>query len=400
MPFGLPNAPASFQHLVNDTFADLLDIFVVVYLDDIMVFSSSEEEQVKNVASALQRLRNNNLFSKASKCVLHDSHVGYLGYVVSSDGLKMDSSKVQKILNWPQPKNIKALQSFLGFSNFYHCFIKNYPKKLTAATSLLKKDSPLIFNEEALSLFQIIKEEFTTAPILSHFNPSLPTIVETDASAYALGAVLSQVNDSGKHQIAFDSFLTCCQAHWAEFLSEFHFTITYHPGWLATLPDTLSHWDNMYPEREVDFINKNPKKFHQVIKKYGIQESRFFSTKVDIFSDLVDKIQKEVWQAKDYKEKLKQLERGESVTDYSLEPKAKLLLFKDRVVITTNEEIQLNILQKRHDSPLAGHTGYKKTLKLIKRDFYWDGMNQFIKEYVSSCQQCSRNKNIHHKDLG
>ncbi|MBW0566083.1 hypothetical protein O181_105798 [Austropuccinia psidii MF-1] len=205
MPFGLTNAPASFQNLVKDIFADFLDVFFVVYLDDIMVFSSSEEEHVKHVASVLQRLRDNNLFHKASKCVFYASRVEYLGYVVSSDGLKMDSSKVQQILNWPQPKNIKALQSFLGFANFYCCFIKHYSKKITSLTSLLKKDSPFIFNEEALSQLQSLKEAFTTAPILSHLNSSLPTIVETDASDYALGAVLSQVNDSGKHPISFDS---------------------------------------------------------------------------------------------------------------------------------------------------------------------------------------------------
>ncbi|MBW0497659.1 hypothetical protein O181_037374 [Austropuccinia psidii MF-1] len=258
-----------------------------------MVFSGSEEEHVKHVDSVLQRLRDNNLFAKVSKCVFHASSVEYLGYVVSSDGLKMDSSKVQQILNWPQPKNIKALQSFLGFDNFYCCFIKNYSKKITALTSLLKKYSPFIFNEEALSQFQTLKEAFTTSPILSHFNASLPTIVETDASDYSFGALLIQVNDSGKHPIAFysckllpdelnyeihdkellgivwalkcwrafllslsnsfevltDHFslqyfmsskvLTCPQTYWAEFLSEFHFTITYCPGRLATLPDAL-----------------------------------------------------------------------------------------------------------------------------------------------------------------
>ncbi|MBW0519667.1 hypothetical protein O181_059382 [Austropuccinia psidii MF-1] len=269
-------------------------------------------------------------------------------------------------------------------------------QKITLKKSLLslpfsKKYSSFIFNEEALSQFQILKEAFTTAPILSHFNPSLPAIVDTDASDYALGAVLSQVNDSGKHPIAFDSckllpdelkyeihdkellgivwalkhwrafllslsnpfevlkdhcslqyfmsskVLTCLQAHWAEFLSEFHFTITYRPGRLATLPDALSHWEDMYPERGVDFFSKNPRNFHQVIKQDGIQESRFFSRKVEIFSDLVDKIQKEVLKDNDYKEILKQLERGESVLDYSLEPQTKLLLFKDRVVIPNNE---------------------------------------------------------------
>ncbi|MBW0474761.1 hypothetical protein O181_014476 [Austropuccinia psidii MF-1] len=117
----------------------------------------------------------------------------------------MDFSKVQQILNWPQPKNIKALQSLHGLANFYCRFIKNYSKKISALTYLLKKYSPFIFNEKDLSQFQILKEAFTTAPILSHFNPSLPTVVETDASDYALGSVLSQVNDSGKHPIAFDS---------------------------------------------------------------------------------------------------------------------------------------------------------------------------------------------------
>ncbi|MBW0577286.1 hypothetical protein O181_117001, partial [Austropuccinia psidii MF-1] len=109
MPFGLTNASAYFKNLVNDIFADFLDIFVVVYLDDIMVFSNSEEEHVKHVASVLQRLRDNNLFAKASKCVFHASSVEYLGYILSSDGLKMDSSKAQQILNWPHPRNIKAL---------------------------------------------------------------------------------------------------------------------------------------------------------------------------------------------------------------------------------------------------------------------------------------------------
>ncbi|MBW0502836.1 hypothetical protein O181_042551 [Austropuccinia psidii MF-1] len=215
----------------------------------------------------------------------------------------MDSYKFKQILNSPQPKNIKALQSFLGFANFYHGSIKNSSKKITALTSLFKKDFPLIFNEEALSQFQILKEAFTTAPILSRFNPSPPTIVETDASDYALGAVLSQVNDSGNHPIAFysrkllpaelnyevhdkallgivwalkrwrafllslyNSFevltdhsflqysmsskvLTFCQSCWDECLSEFHFTITYRPGRLATLPGALSLRDNVYPER-------------------------------------------------------------------------------------------------------------------------------------------------------
>ncbi|MBW0559417.1 hypothetical protein O181_099132 [Austropuccinia psidii MF-1] len=170
-----------------------------------MVFSTSEEEHVTHVSTVLSRLRANTLFDKASKCLFHVTSVEYLGYVVSSQGLKMDQAKVQKILNWPPPRNLKALQSFLGFSNFYRHFIKNYSKKICSLTSFLKKNSYFPLNEESLRQFQQLKEAFTIAPILSHFDPSLPTIIETDAPNYALGAVLSQISDSGKHPIAFYS---------------------------------------------------------------------------------------------------------------------------------------------------------------------------------------------------
>ncbi|MBW0471719.1 hypothetical protein O181_011434 [Austropuccinia psidii MF-1] len=138
MPFGLTNAPASFQNLVNDIFKDLLDSFVVVYLDEIIVFSKSEEVNFTHVPTVLTRLRANNLFSKASTCLCHVTTVEYLGYVVSYEGLKMDQEKFQQILNWPPPRNLKAFQSFLGFTNFYCHFIKNYSKKISSLTSFLK----------------------------------------------------------------------------------------------------------------------------------------------------------------------------------------------------------------------------------------------------------------------
>ncbi|MBW0575213.1 hypothetical protein O181_114928 [Austropuccinia psidii MF-1] len=300
------------------------------------------------------------------------------------------------------PRAPKLFNPFLGFPIYIVVSLK-ITLKITALTSLLKKDSPFIFNEESLSQFKILKEAFKTAPILSHFNPSLPTIVETDSSYYALVAVLSQVNDSENHSIVFDSCkllpselnykindkellgIVWALKFWRAFLHSLsnpfevltdHSSLHYLMSSkfltccrLATLPDALSCQEDVYPERGVDFIRKNPQNFHQVIKQDGIQESRFFSIKVEIFSDLVEQIQKEVWQDKDYREILKQLARGESALNYSLEPQAKLLLFKVRVVIPRNEEIQLNILQKDHDLPLAGYPGQEKTLKLIKRDF-------------------------------
>ncbi|MBW0560363.1 hypothetical protein O181_100078 [Austropuccinia psidii MF-1] len=288
---------------------------------------------------------------------------------------------------------------------------------------------------EALRKLHQLKEAFTISPILSHFNPSLPTIVETDASDYALVAVLSQNFDSGKPPFAFDSrkrlpaelkyeihdkellgivwalkrwrafllslsssfevltdhsalqylmsskILTRRQARWAEFLPEFHFSITYRPGGLATLPDVLSCRDDIYPERGEDFISKNPMNYQKLIKPDEIQASKFFAVKVEAFSNLIESIQHSLWQDSQYRSILQ---------DFG----------KDQVVTPTDPSVQLRILQKRHDSPLAGHPGQEKTLKLFKRDFHWPGMTQFIKDYVSSCQQCSRDKNIHHKKFG
>ncbi|MBW0569039.1 hypothetical protein O181_108754 [Austropuccinia psidii MF-1] len=332
----------------------------------------------------------------------------------------MEQAKVQQIPNWTPPRNLKALQSFLVFANFYRHFIKNYSKKISSLTSFLKKDSHFPLNEEALRKFRQLKEAFTIAPILSHFDPSLPTIVETDASDYALGAVLSQISDSGKHPIAFDSgkllpaelnyeihdkellgiILTCRQARWAVFLSEFHFSITHRPGHLDTLPDASSSRDDVYPERGEDFISKNQMNYQKKIEQDEIQASNFFAVKVEAFSNLIELIQKSLWQDSQYRSILQELSKGKSVQDYSLDSSSQLLLFKDRVVVPDEPTIQLSILQKRHDSPLAGHPGQEKTLKIVKRVCHWPGMTQFIKHYVSSCQQCSRNKNIHHKKFG
>ncbi|MBW0548263.1 hypothetical protein O181_087978 [Austropuccinia psidii MF-1] len=196
---------ASFQNLVNNILSDILYAYVVLYLEDIMAFSKSYKGQVNHVSTVLARLRGNNISAKASKWLFHVSSVEYLGYHVSSECLKMDHEKVQPILIWPPPRTLKALQSFLGFANFYCCFIKNYSSPISSLTNYHKKYSCFPHNEEALRQFHQFKEGSTTATILSHFNASLPTIVETDASDYALGAVLSQVSDSAKHLIAFDS---------------------------------------------------------------------------------------------------------------------------------------------------------------------------------------------------
>ena len=123
MPFGLCNAPSTFQHLVNDIFSNLVEVYLVVYLDDILVYSSNLPEHISHVREVLRRLRENNLYAKLSKCEFHTSSLQFLGFVITPEGITMDKDKCAKILDWPPPTSVKSLQAFLGFANFYRRFI-------------------------------------------------------------------------------------------------------------------------------------------------------------------------------------------------------------------------------------------------------------------------------------
>ncbi|XP_041434034.1 uncharacterized protein LOC121398794 [Xenopus laevis] len=208
MPFGLCNAPAVFQELVNDIFRDLLGWFVVVYLDDILIFSSNLFSHRAHVREVLSRLRQNHLYAKLEKCLFEVSAVPFLGYIISQTGLEMEPTKVQAIQQWAQPLSLKAIQRFLGFANYYRQFILNFSKLVAPITALTKKGvDPSIWSAEAVEAFDLLKEAFISAPVLRHPDSSLPFIVEVDASEIGAGAVLSQQHPvSGKiHPCAFFS---------------------------------------------------------------------------------------------------------------------------------------------------------------------------------------------------
>src|SRR5579859_4648065 len=155
----------------------------------------------------LERLQKAELYLKPSKCEFHKQEVGVLGYVIGPDGVKMDPSKVSAITTWPRPKMVHDICVFLGLANFYRRFIKDFSKVVTPITSLLKKGCRFHWDAGAQSAFEQLKMAFTTAPILRHFDPTLPTVLEADASDYALGAVISQRDPTNGvlHPIAFHS---------------------------------------------------------------------------------------------------------------------------------------------------------------------------------------------------
>jgi hypothetical protein len=183
---------------MNDTFADMLDVCVVVYLDDILIYSLDKATHHQQVKEVLRQLRKNGLYAKPDKCEFDRDRVEYLGYILSPNGLTMAADKVQTIHDWPKPRKVKDIQSFLGFANFYRRFIYNFSDIVVLLTRLTCKNVPFVFGDVQRAAFNSLKDVFSSAPILTHWIPDRPIIVETDASDYALAAILSIQLETGE----------------------------------------------------------------------------------------------------------------------------------------------------------------------------------------------------------
>ena len=157
MPEDLMNTPAAFQWFMNDIFADMIDINVIVYLDDILVYSNDVTEHKQHVLEVLRRLRTNGLFAHADKCQFHVTSCEYLGYMLSPNSLTMAQNIVQTIQDWPEPHKVKDIQSFLSFANFYHRFIHKYSKIVIPLMYLTHKNVPWNFTDECCSAFNTLK---------------------------------------------------------------------------------------------------------------------------------------------------------------------------------------------------------------------------------------------------
>ncbi|KAJ1584284.1 hypothetical protein NDA12_000970 [Ustilago hordei] len=307
MPFGLANAPAHFQSFINDIFRDIIGIYVVVYLDDFLIFSDTEEAHVKHVTEVLARLRSNRLFAKLSKCEFHTKTVEFLGYIIKPMGIEMDPEKVRTVKEWPMPESIHDIQRFLGFANFYRRFIAHFAriaKPLTALVKPIERFKKFELPEEAQQAFHKLIQAFTSAGVLQHFDYHLPTRLETDASDFAIAGVLKQEHEGRWHPVAFYSRkmssaeknyeihdkellavvacltqwrhmlaglpnqlviltdhealkyfksqrrITGRQARWAILLADFDFILQYRPGDKGGEPDALTRRTDMQPAGE------------------------------------------------------------------------------------------------------------------------------------------------------
>lgn len=190
LSFGLTNAPATFQSVMNKVFRDVLGKFVMVYFDDILIFSKSPEEHRDHLRQALEILRKNQLYAKLSKCSFGQSSVSFLGHTLSAAGLSADPSKVSAVRDWPVPQDVPQLRSFLGLAKYFRKSIKGYASITSPLTALLHKNAPWLWSAACQSAFAGLKHALTTAPALALPKDKVPFEVICDASGDGLGAIL------------------------------------------------------------------------------------------------------------------------------------------------------------------------------------------------------------------
>lgn len=428
MGFGTTNAPSFFQKWMNHIFRDLLDVCVVVYLDDICIFSENPTIHTKHVSEVLKRLEDNNLFAKLSKCIFGAREIEFLGFRLGVDGLSMNPQKVEAIRNWPIPKNVTDVLSFLGFIGFYRRFIQGFAKIATGLTNLLRKDVEFTFGLEAKNAFEALKAAACTAPILRHVDLNLPFTMETDASDFAMGAVLLQqpASSTFKHPVAFFSkkfvsaevrytiadkellaIVRACE-EWRQWLLSSPFTIT-----ICTDHKNLRYFrtKQIHSARHFQWQETLEEFNYELIHKRGV-ENRI----ADLLSRRGDHAFTEGEKAQCHSDVLLPEKVWKSSTAVWMEPKTVAGgensssddssgedvipdESEDSLIEVTDDSKKLLITKMRHDSVLAGHFGVEKTLALIKRDYTWKGIRSYVKEYVKSCE-CKRNKVAKHKPFG
>ncbi|KAK7883026.1 hypothetical protein WMY93_029200 [Mugilogobius chulae] len=406
MPFGLTNAPAVFQSFVNDILRDMLDIFVFVYLDDILIFSPDPDSHVQHVRQVLQRLLEHQLYVKAEKCEFHVSSVSFLGYVVSEGEIKMDPAKISAVRDWPTPTTRKQVQRFLGFANFYRKFIRNFSGIAAPLHALTSAKVRFQWTSQADAAFLRLKNAFITAPVLIFPDPSSQFVVEVDASDVGVGAVLSQSDpkDGKLHPCAFLSRklspsernydignrellavkvaleewrhwlegaekpflvwtdhknleylrsakrLNSRQARWALFFNRFHFTLSYRPGSKNIKPDALSRLFSP---------DSTPDDHAPILPP---------SCLVGAFS----------WEVE---ERVRQALRDCSVPTNC--PPNRLFV---------PPELRSQVIHWAHASPFSCHPGVNRTVYMVKQRFWWKSVEKEVKEYVAACPVCAQNK--------
>ncbi|KAK3552956.1 hypothetical protein QTP86_029636 [Hemibagrus guttatus] len=394
MPFGLTNASAVFQALINGVFQDLLGKGVIAYINDILVYSKSLEEHVLHVQEVLSRLQHHHLYVKLEKCEFHRSTVTFLGYVISQRGVEMDMVKVRAVTDWPAPTTVRELQRFLGFTNFYRRFIRNYSSVAGPLTSLLRgKPKRLAWTDQARAAFQQLKESFTSAPILRHPDPDLPFVVEVDASSNGLGAVLSQRHgEPGKlHPCAYYSQkLTVAECNYDVGNRELLAIKAALEEWRHWLEGAHHPFQVLTDHHNLEYLRGakrlNPRQarwalFFTRFRFTGIRDHPVESTRIEPILPVTAILAPVQWNL------MEEIQR----THTNKPPPASCP--PNRIFVPP--QFRLQVMQWVHEAPSSGHPGIQKSTQLVRHRFWWLSLTSDVEEHVWACSTCAQTRTSH-----
>jgi hypothetical protein len=411
MPFGLCNAPSTFQSLMNHVFRPFLRHFVLVFFDDILIYSKTWKDHLTHVDQVLSLLAQHQLFLKQSKCAFGASEVEYLGHLVGKDGVRVDPKKIEAMQDWLHPKTLKSLRGFLGLTGYYRKFVKNYGKIAAPLTALLKKNS-FNWTPAAAQAFQTLKMAMCTTPVLALPDFTKTFVLECDASGKGIGAVLMQAGrplaftrkqlsekNLGK-PIYEKEMLAILHAVelWRPYLLGQRFQIkTDHQSLKYFLEQRISS------QEQQKWVTKLFGYDYEIIYKKGKDNvvadalSRKYEDEGSLFSlsfivpDWLQAVHQEWLQDPKSSHLIQQLQnKAQAPPGYSwLQDE---LRYKGRLYLSKQSKLKSTVLSELHATPTAGHSGFTKTYDRVKRSFFWDGMKQDIRKFVAECEVCQRNK--------
>ena len=442
MPFGLSNAPATFQRLMNTALHGLLHIHCLIYLDDIIIFGKSRKEHDHNLHLVLSRLRSAGLKIKPSKCRLLCSKIKYLGHIISPAGVQPDGAKVARLESWPVPTSTKELHSFLGFAGYYRRFVQNYTAIARPLQLLIKQTTPFHWTTEHQKAFDTLRTSILTTSLLQYPDFNKPFILDTDASIHALGAVLSQIDSHGRERpVAFASRATTkaeqnyhttrlemlgivwAIEHFRHYLLHAPFTLRTDHGALTWLHSFKSPSGQVarWLERLADFnyiITHRPGKSHNnadSLSRYPHKPQSNPSPTLPVtaitFTDTP--FARHTWQHAqsqdpDISTVITRIQHGTPSFSSTDSPTVRALLkHPDQLVITDGilysrtkgfpqlivpHAMRTPLIHDAHAPPTSGHMGPQRTHLRLTPHYFWPGMKAEVTKYCTHCLECQQNK--------
>ncbi|WVZ63668.1 hypothetical protein U9M48_013282 [Paspalum notatum var. saurae] len=357
MSFGLTNAPAYFMNLMNKVFMEYLDKFVVVFIDDILIYSKTEEEHEEHLRLVLQKLREHKLYAKLSKCEFWLDQVPFLGHIVSKGGIMVDPSKISSVMDWKVPEVVKDVRGFLGLAGYYRRFIESFSKIAKPMTSLLEKGQ---------AAFDELKKRLTTAPVLTLPDLTKSFTVYCDASKEGLGC-------EGK-VIAYAS--RQLRKHEANYPT--------HDLELAAVVHALKIWRHyLFGNRCEIYTDHKSLKFIFTQNELNMRQRRWLELIKDYDLEIHD-----------HPGKANVVADALSRKSYGIE------WYKNRICVPDVDSIKKLILSEAHDTAYSIHPGSTKMYHDLKERFWWYGMKRAVAEYVAVCDTCQRVKAEHQRPAG